>query len=227
MTKVTGSFVRSWGRGVVDERYTELSCEEFADRLAAREGVPGGGGAAALVGALGVALCSMAGSFTVGKPRYADVEDEVRALMDEAEDVRYRLVELVEEDAEGFAPLAAAYAIPRDDPGRAEALERATEAAAMAPLAMVGECCRAVTLLERMGERCSRLLASDVACGALLVRAALGAASVNVYVNTSALADRAQAAAIESACDELVEEYVPRAERLAERVLAGIRGGLR
>ena len=227
MTKVTGSFVRSWGRGVVDERYTELSCEEFADRLAAREGVPGGGGAAALVGALGVALCSMAGSFTVGKPRYADVEDEVRALMDEAEDVRYRLVELVEEDAEGFAPLAAAYAIPRDDPGRAEALERATEAAAMAPLAMVGECCRAVTLLERMGERCSRLLASDVACGALLVRAALGAASVNVYVNTSALADRAQAAAIESACDELVEEYVPRAERLAERVLAGIRGGSR
>lgn len=208
----------------MDERYTELSCEEFSDRLAARESVPGGGGAAALAGALGAALCSMAGSFTVGKPRYASVEDEVLALVDEAEDVRYRLLELVEEDAEGFAPLAAAYAIPRDDPGRAEALERATEAAAMAPLAMVGECCRAVSLLERMGERCSRLLASDVACGALLVRAALGAASVNVYVNTASLSDRAQAAAIESACEELVEEYVPRAERLAESVLEGIRG---
>lgn len=208
----------------MDERYTELSCEEFSDRLAARESVPGGGGAAALVGALGAALCSMAGSFTVGKPRYASVEDEVRALVDEAEDVRYRLLELVEEDAEGFAPLAAAYAIPRDDPSRAEVLERATEAAAMAPLAMVGECCRAVSLLERMGERCSRLLASDVACGALLVRAALGAASVNVYVNTASLADRAQAAAIESACEELVEEYVPRAERLAESVLEDIRG---
>ena len=63
-----------------------------------------------------------------------------------------------------------------------------------------------------------------MACGALLVRAALGAASANVYVNTTALSDRAQAAAIESACDELVEEYVPRAERLAERVLADIHG---
>ena len=63
-----------------------------------------------------------------------------------------------------------------------------------------------------------------MACGALLVRAALGAASVNVYVNTASLADRAQAAAIESACEELVEEYVPRAERLADSVLEGIRG---
>ena len=202
----------------MEERLTELSCEEFAERLAARESVPGGGGAAALVGALGIALCSMAGAFTAGKPRFAAVEDRVLRLMDEAEDVRFRLLELVHEDAEGFSPLSEAHALPKDDPTRADVIERATEDACMAPLAMVGECCRAVALLEEMGACCSRLLISDVACGALLVRAALETASVNVYVNTSALTDRTVANRIESTCSELIDEYVPRAERLASEM---------
>ena len=208
----------------MEERLTELSCEEFSDQLAARTSVPGGGGASALVGALGVALGSMAGAFTVGKPRYADVEDDVRRLMEEAEDVRYRLLELVQEDADGFAPLSAAYALPKGERGRADKIERATEAAAMAPLAMMGECCRAVVVLEGLEERCSRLLLSDVACGALLVRAALESASVNVYVNTASLGDPDKVASIESTCDELLEEYVPRAERLATRATSLIRG---
>ena len=202
----------------MEERLTELSCEEFAEHLAARESVPGGGGAAALVGSLGAALCSMAGAFTAGKPRFASVEDEVVSVMDEAEEIRYRLLELVQEDAEGFSPLMRAHALPKDDPSRPAAVESATEEACMAPLAMVGECCRAVTLLERMGRVCSRLLIADVACGALLVRAALETASVNVYVNTSALSDRTTALRIESACSELIEEYVPRAERLADEM---------
>ena len=208
----------------MEERLTELGCEEFAERLAARESVPGGGGAAALVGALGAALCSMAGAFTVGKPRFRDVEEDVSRLMEEADSIRYRLIELVEEDANGFEPLMEAYALPKDDPTRAETLESATISAAMAPLGMVGECCRAVVLLEEMGEKCSRMLVSDVACGAQLVRAAIEAASVNVYVNTASLADRSQAERIESTCDELVEEYVPRAERLARDILSSIRG---
>lgn len=211
----------------MDERYTELSCEEFSDRLAARESVPGGGGAAALVGALGAALCSMAGSFTVGKPRYASVEDEVRALVDEAEDVRYRLLELVEEDADGFGPVLAAWRMPKDDPARPEAIESAVEGACMAPLAMMGECCRAIVLLEEMGKVCSGQLISDVACGALLVRAALECASVNVYVNTSALKDRYVAERIESSVSELLDEYVPRAERLALSVTDRIGGSVR
>lgn len=208
----------------MEERLTELSCEEFSERLAARESVPGGGGAAALTGALAAALCSMAGAFTLGKERYRDVEDDVSRLMEEADAIRYRLIELVEEDAAGFVPLMSAYALPKDDPTRADAIDRATVAAAMAPLGMVGECCRAVDLLEEMGEKCSRLLVSDVACGALLARAAIEAASVNVYVNTVSLADRDQARRIESTCDELVAEYAPRAERLASSISSRIRG---
>ena len=169
------------------KRLTELSCEEFGDRLASEEGVPGGGGAAALVGSLAAALCSMAGALTVGKPRFADVEQEVSQIMEEAEDVRFRLLSLVDDDAQGFLPLLDAYALPREDPARADAVVRATKGACMAPLAMMGECCRAIVLLEEMSGRCSRLLASDVACGALLAAAALQAASVNVFVNTATL----------------------------------------
>lgn len=205
----------------MDERLTELSCEEFADRLASDESVPGGGGAAALVGSLAAALCSMAGSFTVGKPRFASVEPEVREIMEDAEDVRFRLLELVGDDAAGFSPVLEAYAIPRDDPRRAPAIERAVRGACMAPLAMMGECCRAIVLLEEMEGRCSRLLASDVACGALLAAAALQAASVNVFVNTAALPADDTTSSIESACAEMLDEFVPRsravARRLAER----------
>lgn len=208
----------------MEERFMELSCEEFAEQLAARTSVPGGGGACALTGALAAALCSMVGAFTVGKPRFAEVEGEVSGLMDEAEEVRYRLLELIEEDAAGFSPLIEAYALPRESPGRAEKIEEATEGACMAPLAMMGECCRAITLLERMGELGTQGLASDVATGALLARAALEGASVNVCVNTTSLRDRRQAARIEATCDELLEEYVPRAAALAQGITDKIRG---
>ena len=208
----------------MEERFMELSCEEFAERLAARTSVPGGGGACALAGALAAALCSMVGSFTIGKARFADVEGEVSELMDEAEDVRFRLLELIEEDAAGFSPLIEAYALPRTEPGRAEAIEAATEGACMAPLAMMGECCRAITLLERMGQIGTPTLASDVVTGALLALAALEGADVNVSVNTAALRDRQQAARIDATCEELLEEYVGRARALADVIAEKIRG---
>ncbi|MBQ9317022.1 MAG: cyclodeaminase/cyclohydrolase family protein, partial [Atopobiaceae bacterium] len=131
----------------MSERLTDRSCESFASVLAAKESVPGGGGAAALVGALGVALCSMVGNFTTGKKTYAAVEDDVQRMLAEAQDVRLRLIALVEEDAEAFYPLSQAYAIPRDDPKRAEVLEEATKAACLAPVEMMRQICHAIELL--------------------------------------------------------------------------------
>lgn len=208
----------------MEDRFMELSCEEFVEQLAARTSVPGGGGACALAGALAAALCSMTGAFTIGRARFADVEAEVSDLMDEAEEVRYRLLELIEEDAAGFSPLIEARALPRESPGRADAIELATEGACMAPLAMMGECCRVIALLERMVELGNPGLVSDVATGALLARAALEGASVNVCVNTTGLRDRLQAARIEATCDELLEEYVPRASDLARGIADRVRG---
>ena len=71
-----------------------LAAADFAERLAAREPVPGGGGAAALVGALGAALASMVANYTVGKPRYAAVEADVRLALAQAERIRHELLVL-------------------------------------------------------------------------------------------------------------------------------------
>ena len=196
----------------------------FLTLLAAKEPVPGGGGVAALVGALGVALCSMVGNYTAGKKTYADVEDDVQRMLAEAEDVRQRLIELVQEDADAFVPLSRAYAIPRDNPKRADTLERCTKLACAAPLEMMRQTGKAIALLEEMGQKGSRMLLSDIGCGALLCRAALEAASLNVYVNTKTLKDLEFAHATEQECDDLLAEFVARAEACATDVRARIRG---
>ena len=204
-------------------KLVDISCREFAEVLAAKESVPGGGGAAALVGALGVALGSMVGNFTVGKEKYAAVEDDVQRLLVQAEAIRCRLLDLVDEDAEAFFPLSQAYAIPQDDPTRAGVLEACTRDALRCPLEMMQQICMAIEVLEEMGEKGSRLLISDVACGASMCRSALEAAAVNVFINTTALADRDYAEEVEATCDAMLSEYIPRAEALAAKVLASIR----
>ena len=95
---------------------TQLSCEDFLSRLASKAPAPGGGGAAALVGAAGVALGNMVGNLTTGKKKYSAVEEEILALNARAETLCKRLEALVQADADAFTPLAAAYGLPRETP---------------------------------------------------------------------------------------------------------------
>lgn len=208
-----------------DTKLTGLSCEEFARALAARQSVPGGGGAAALTGALGAALCSMVGNYTTGKRAYAGVQADIERLLAEADDVRANLIGLINADAEAFEPLARAYGIPKDDPARARTVELATKTACAAPIEMMRQCARAVPLLEEMAEKGSRLLRSDVLCGAALCGAALQASSANVYVNTGALEDRAFAEELEAEADALIGEYAPRAQTVVDAMRAQLRRG--
>ena len=144
------------------KKLTDLSCTAFAEVLASKAPVPGGGGAAALAGALGVALCSMVGNFTTGKKKYAAYEADVQRMLAAGETLRARLLALVEADAKAFEPLSRAYAIPKDDPARDTVMEEATLNAVQAPVEMVTCCGEALLLLEEMLEKGSRLLLSDV-----------------------------------------------------------------
>ena len=202
----------------------KMSCEDFASVLEARQPVPGGGGAAAYVGALGVALGSMVGAYTSGKKSYAAYEDDIQRMLLAAEDIRVRLVALVDADADAFYPLSQAYAIPKDDPTRADVLESATKGAIVGPMEMMRQVASAIELLEEMAEKGSRMLVSDVGCGALICRAALEAASLNVFVNTRSLRDRTYAEPIEAECDGLLAEWCPRAEATAAKVMDRNRG---
>lgn len=205
------------------KKLTDLSCTAFAEVLASKAPVPGGGGAAALAGALGVALCSMVGNFTTGKKKYAAYEEDVQRMLAEGEILRARLLELVEADAAAFEPLSRAYAIPKEDPTRDSVLEEAALNACKAPMEMVSCCGEALLLLEEMLEKGSRLLLSDVGCGALLCKAAMESAAMNVFVNTGSLQDRAVAVGMERQVDETLEKYLPMAERIAASVTATLR----
>lgn len=206
------------------DNMTKISCESFAEALASKASVPGGGGAAAMAGALGIALCSMVGNFTVGKKKYAAVEEDVKVMMGKAEALRLRLLELVQADALAFAPLSKAYAIPKDDPSRDKVMEEATLNACQAPIEMVRCCAQAIGLLEEMLEKGSRMLISDVGCGAVLCRAAMESAAMNVFVNTKTLLDREEARRIEEEVDTLMQTWLPVADTVARKVTAYIRG---
>ena len=192
----------------------EMTLTAFTQALASKQPAPGGGGASALAGALGAALGAMVGELTLGKPKYAAVEEEMQALTRRAKDLAERLLALADEDAQAFLPLSRAYGIPKDDPGRAEELERCLRLAAQPPLEMVRLCCEAIGLMEGFAAMGSVLAVSDAAAGAALCRGALYGAAVNVKVNTKAMTDRTYADEINGEVDRLLAEYGPRAEKV-------------
>jgi len=154
--------------------FTQNSCREFVEVLASNAPVPGGGGAAALVGAIGTALGNMVGSLTVGKKKYADVEAEIIALKAKCDDLQKQLLDQVPADAEGFEPLAKAYGIPKDDPNRDKVLEEATLVACKVPMRIMELCCEAIEAIAVFAAKGSRLAVSDAGCGVLQGGAPVG-----------------------------------------------------
>ena len=201
---------------------TGRSLSEFTAQLASAQPAPGGGGAAALAGALAASLAAMAANVTAANPRYADRHDALATLAASCDAQRTTLVALFAADAGGFLPLQRAYAIPQDDPRRAR-LADAAHTACLAPLAMLEHCEQVALLLPAALSTASPLLRSDVGCAAALCRAAAEAAELNVLVNTGLLApdDRA---ATEARAARLRATVVQCCAQTADAVRAALRG---
>lgn len=196
----------------------DLSCAQFLAQLASKAPTPGGGGTAALAGAAGVALGNMVGCLTTGKKKYAAVEADIQALNARASALRLELEALVQADADAFAPLAAAYGLPKDTPEqtahKAAVLEAALDGASAVPLQIMEKCAEGIALAEQYAAKGSVLAVSDAGCAAVLCKAALQAASLNVFINTKLMADRTHAAALDARADALLAEFVPRADEI-------------
>ena len=205
-----------------------LSCEAFLEDLAGSAPAPGGGGAAALVGAAGAALGNMVGSLTVGKKKYAAVEVDILILNCRAVALRKRLEGLVQADADAFTPLAAAYKLPKETPEqqahKAAVLETALEGACAVPLEIMSACCEGITLAAEYAEKGSVMAVSDAGCAALFCKAALQAAGLNVSINTRLMADNAHAAALNAQADAMLAEFVPQADQIHEKLTHSLRG---
>jgi formiminotetrahydrofolate cyclodeaminase len=200
--------------------FMDLSCREFVSLLGGKDPVPGGGGASALAGAIGAALGRMVGSLTVGKKKYADVEGEILDLMDRASAIEGELLRLVARDAEVFGPLAQAYKNLEDT----ETMEACLLEAALVPLEIMAECCKAIRLQQDFAAKGSRLAVSDAGVGAALCGAALRGASLNVFINTAAMKDKARAAAINGEADAMLSEYGALADRIFSEVKTALGG---
>ena len=187
----------------------ERTCSQFLAELASKAPTPGGGGTAALVGAAGVALGNMVGNLTTGKKKYAAVEEKIQALNAKAETLRKELEALVQEDAEAFAPLAAAYGLPKDTPEQAADKERVMETAltraALVPIKIMQKCLEGITLAYSYAVDGSTMAISDAGCAAVLCKAALQAASLNVFVNTKLMTNQEFATALEHTAEQLLD----------------------
>ena len=211
--------ISSKGDTVMAKDFTQNTCREFVEVLASNAPVPGGGGAAALVGAIGTALGNMVGSLTVGKKKYADVEGEIIALKHKCDGLQKDLLDQVPADAEGFEPLAKAYGIPKDDPNRDKVLEEATIVACAVPMKIMELCCEAIDAIAVFAAKGSRLAVSDAGCGAVCCKAALQSASLNVFINTKSLKNRDVAEKMNAKAIGMLDKYCA----LADEIFEGVR----
>ena len=207
--------------------FTENSCKDFIDVLASSAPIPGGGGASALVGAIGVALGNMVGSLTVGKKCYVDVEEDIIRCKKEADEITKRLLELVAKDAEVFEPLSKAYSLPKSTPEelakKEEVMAVVLKDACEVPLEIMKTCARGLDLMKEFAEKGSRIALSDAGVGATLLKSELQGASLNIYINTKSMKDRVLAQQLNDETDSLRKTYEKKADEIFENVCNEIR----
>lgn len=167
--------------------------ETFLNELASGESTPGGGAAAALTGSQAAALLSMVLNFTVGRRKYAAIEEELRGLLLRTEEMRAELLIYADKDAEAFGAVAACYSMPRstteEKDARTRAMQTALREAAEVPFAIAALCADLLELASPVAEKGNPNIASDAATAAHLAHAALYSALVNVDINLKYLKD--------------------------------------
>lgn len=205
------------------------SCMEFINILSSKAPVPGGGGASALVGAIGTALGAMVGNLTLGKKKYADVQDDIKNLLIKAESLQKDLLELINKDALAFEPLSKAYGLPKDTPEqqqyKAEVMENALKVASSVPYEIMEKCIEAIDLHEEMAQKGTKIALSDVGVGVAFCKSALMGASLNIYINTGLMKDRNYAIDLENKADALIEQGTKKADEVYNFVMSKIRKG--
>ena len=175
----------------------QAAIEKFLDDLASQNATPGGGSAAAIIGAMGAALVAMVCNLTIGKKKYADVEGEMRALLAKAEELRHRLTGMIEDDVKAFDAVMGAYGMPKESDAEKEkrgaAIEDALKLATEVPL----RCCHAarevIDLAAIASAKGNTGVISDAGVAVLAAYAALRSAALNVYTNAKIITDKAYA----------------------------------
>ncbi len=205
----------------------DRDCNEFLDILASSAPVPGGGGASAFAGAMGIALGSMVGNLTLGKKKYEAVQDDIKKILVKAEKLRSEFEVLVQRDADVFEPLSKAYGLPKstdeEKKYKEEVMEKALKQACAVPLEIMEKALEAICLHGELAEKGTRIAISDVGVGVLFCKAALIGASLNVFINTKLMKDREYAESINKRAEEMIAEGSANADNIYSKVEAQIK----
>ena len=205
----------------------EMVTEEFLAELSSKKPTPGGGGAAALGGAAGVSLGQMVINLTLGKKKYADVEEEMKELLEQLETLKAEFLHLADEDARVFAPLAAAYGLPgttdEEKKRKAEVLEGHLLTASLVPLHVMEDAQKALVIMDILAEKGSRMAVSDVGVGVQFIRTALTGAVMNVWINTKSMKDREKAEELNRQADEMMRSGTAAADAVYQKVENALR----
>ena len=196
---------------------------DFLDKLASSAPTPGGGGASALIGSIGCCLCSIVANLTTGKKKYAEYQDKIDEYILRLKELNEMLLKDIDKDAEAFKPLAAAYSLDKSTPGYEDIMEKATYAAALAPLEITCDIYELVPVIEDLSVMGSRLAISDVAVAATSVAAALKGVVMNVYINTKSLRDREAADKMNAEADQMVSNGCARLDKVYDNIWDGMR----
>ncbi|MBC6695647.1 cyclodeaminase/cyclohydrolase family protein [Terrisporobacter mayombei] len=208
------------------EKIAQKSCVDFIEVLASKAAVPGGGGAAALAGAIGMALGSMVCNLTTGKKKYAQYEETIQEILVKAAKLQEELLSMIDKDAEGFYPLSKAYGLPtsteEEKQYKAETMEKCLKVACEVPMDIVRLCFDSIKLHEELVDKGSKLAISDVGCGVQCLRAAILSGQLNVIINVNSMKDREYAEKIEKECNQLVQDGVKICDEVYQKVLVAL-----
>ena len=201
----------------------ENTIKDFINALSSKAPVPGGGGASALIGAVGVALCSMVANLTSGKKKYAEHQSDIDNILSRTSKSMLTLLDLIEKDAEVFEPLSAAYGISKNDPNRDEILETALVTACSVPMEILKEMSSIIDVIEQLVVKGSKLAVSDVGVSASACRAAIEGAIMNIYINTKLMKTRDYAIQLNNEADAIFQNSVNRCNAIYEQVADELR----
>ena len=168
--------------------------QSFLDELASKASTPGGGSAAAIMGAMGAALVSMVANLTVGKKNYEDVDAEMQSLLADSEKLRDQLTDMIKADVDVFDQVMAAYGMAKETDeeksARSTAIQAALKAATDVPLDCARLCAEVIRLCQPMAEKGNTNVISDAGVAVLAAEAALRSAALNVYINIGGIKDQ-------------------------------------
>jgi methenyltetrahydrofolate cyclohydrolase len=192
------------------------SIEFFLDELSSNKLVPGGGSAASLVAAIGIALGSMVGHLALSKKRYQSIIPEIESVIVKSEKLKRELQYLIEKDAESCESLLKAFKMPKTE--REHIMDAALEEACTIPLEIMKKTIEAIDLHEQLLELGITTAISDIGVGVSFCKAALEGASLSILINTKLMKNDRMKATLNEETDWLLQTGMEKANALFHEV---------